>query len=49
VVDGAEPVGERGDRGVVGDVHDFGADPRIFVGIGQFGFVSSGDNDSGSR
>jgi hypothetical protein len=51
VVDGAEPIGERGDRSVVGDVHDFGADPRIVgvaIGIGQFGFVSSGDNDLGS-
>jgi hypothetical protein len=41
VVDGAEPIGERGDRSVVGDVHDFGADPRIVgvaIGIGQFGF-----------
>jgi hypothetical protein len=47
----AHLVGERGDRRVVGDVHDLSADPGVgdvVVGVGEFGLVPSGDDDSGS-
>jgi hypothetical protein len=49
VVDRTHSVGEPDDRRVVGDVHDLSADPGVLgvgVGIGEFGFVSSGDDDS---
>ena len=48
MVDGAQAAGERGDRPVVGDVDDLGADAGIVIGTGQFGLVSPGDDDSGS-
>jgi hypothetical protein len=51
MVDRPQPISKRRDRRVVGDVHDLGTDPgvpSVLVGIGQFGFVSSGDDDSGS-
>jgi hypothetical protein len=47
----AHPVGERGDRSVVGDVHDLCADPgvsEVGVRVGEFGSASSSDDDSRS-
>lgn len=45
MVDWSQSVGERGDRRVVGDVHHLSADPGVVIGVGQFGFVSSCDDD----
>ena len=45
VIDGAHPVGEGGDRLVVGEVDDLSGDIAAAVGAGELGLIASGRDD----
>ena len=45
MIDRTHPVGERGDRRVVGDIHDVGGDTWVVVGGGELVLVAARYHD----